>query len=240
MKGLKKHMASLLTMGLIISASIPAHAFTSVSSVSKTATAQLTGVGTVAFSVTVKKMLDNSTAADIAWSGVTLPMGWKNADHYVQLDSTITAANGGGIRIITANKDATASPLYTGPNAAAGGLVDNTDTTKSLALAWSIKDGIVGSTGPVSAKPFEPAADGAGQVDQFQWLFMTDVVNVALAPNAPYRTAIDTRGIHFSGGDSEFGGAPSPNYVYLEANFLTAVTPRTYSTNKLIVEAYTD
>src|SRR5262249_27261663 len=162
-----------------------------------------------------KTMATNAVATDIAWTGVTLPTGWKNADHYIQLDSTVTAATG-GVRIVTNNTVAGANPLYTGTPATAGGLGDNVNHAQTLQLAWTIKDTVVGSTGPVSAKPFEPATDGAGQPAQFQWLFMTDQANATLAPGAPYRTAVNVVGIHFGGGDTEFGAAVSPNIIYLE------------------------
>ena len=185
--------------------------------------------------VAVKKMSDNGAATDITWSGVTLPTTWKNAETYIELASAITASNG-GIRIVTNNR--TASPAYTGVSTGtAAGLIDNLDTTKTLPMAWSIKDELAGPTGPVSAKPYESATDGAGTPNQFQWLYMTDTSS-SDDQGAPYRTVINNSGIHYGGGDSEFGAAASPNFVYFEANFTTAVTPRTYSTNKLIVEAF--
>ncbi len=228
----------LFTLALTLAAGSPSLAvFTPGTSVTKSATATLAGAGTVSMSVAVKKVSDNSAATDLAWTGVTLPTGWKNSDHYVQLDSTITASNG-GIRIVTDNRGAGASPTQTGSTTTVAGLVDNTDTTKTLPVAWTVKDSLVGPTGPASAKPYE-ATDGAGQANQFQWLYMTDAFDGSLAPGAPYRTVVNVAGIHFGGGDTEFGGAVSPNFVYVEANFATAVTPRTYSTNKLIVEAFT-
>ncbi len=228
----------LAVLALFVTATGAQAAFTSVSKVSKVATATLAGAGSVQFDIAVVRMSNNAVEADVTWTGVTLPTGWKNADHYIQLNSTVTASNG-GIRIVTDNKGAGASPTYTGTNnATAAGLVDNTDTTKTLPIAWSIKDGVLGSTGPVSAKPLE-TADGVGQNDQYQWLYMTDVADTSIAQDAAYRTAVNSAGIHYAGGNIEFGGAVTPNVVYLEANFANAVTPRTYSTNKLTVEAFT-
>jgi hypothetical protein len=233
-----RQWAAMLATGLMLFSSSMGYAFTSQSVVTRSATAQLTGTGSVSMTVTVRRMSDNAAATDVAWTGVTLPTGWKNADHYIQLDHSITSATG-GIRIVTNNKGAGASPTYTGSDTTAGGLVDNTDPSKILPVAWTIKDTVVGSTGPVSAKPYE-TTDGAGTTPQFQWLYMTDVANTALAEGAAYRTAVNSVGIHFGGLDTEFGAAASPNYVYLESNFTSAVTPRTYSTNRLIVEAYTE
>ena len=234
-KQIQKGMGVVLA--LVLTAPAAHAAFTSINRVAKTATATLVGTGSVAFDLVVRQASNNAAATDVTWTGVTLPTGWKNADHYLQLNSTVTASNG-GIRIVTDNKGTGASPAYTGSNTTAGGLIDNTDPSKALPLAWTIKDGVAGSTGPVSAKPFE-VADGAGQNDQFQWLFMTDVVDTSLAPDAAYRTAVNSIGIHFDGSNTGFGAAGSPNFVYLEANFSNAVTPRTYSTNKLTVEAFT-
>ena len=227
--------AALFLAGVISTGS---HAFTSQGASTQTASATLIGDGVVSMNVAIRRMSDNVAAGNIPWTGVTLPSGWRNADHYILLHSTITDATG-GIRIVTNNKGDGADPAYTGSNTTAGGLVDNTNHGSALQLAWTIKDGVVGSTGPVSAKPYE-VADGTGQVDQFQWLYMTDQVDTTLAQGAAYRTAVNTAGIHFGGGNTEFGAAASPNIVYLEADFNNALTPRTYSTNRLIVEAYTE
>jgi hypothetical protein len=237
MKHLTQKLFGLLSV-LVLAAGTSHAAFTSKSVVTKSATASLTGTGVVSLTVTAKNMSNNATTTDISWTGVTLPTAWKSADQYLQLDTNITDATG-GVRIVTDNKGAGANPAYTGPNNTAAGLVDNVNHANALPLAWTIKDAVI-STGPVAAKPFESAAvDGAGSPAQFQWLYMTDLADTAVAAGAPYRTAVNSTGIHFGGSDTEFGAAASPNFVYLEANFANAVTPRTYSTNKLIVEAFT-
>ncbi len=227
-----------LILGLVALGATSSQAFTSQATVTRTATASLTSSGTVAMNVTIRQLSDNALATNLTWSNVNLPMGWKNADQYIQLESTITATTG-GIRIVTSNRGIGAVPTQTGSTTTVAGLVDNTDTTRTLPLAWTIKDDLAGPSGPVSAKPYE-LSDGTGQANQFQWLFMTDVFDTSLVEGAPYRTMVNTSGIHYAGLNTEFGPAPSPNYVYLETNFASALTPRTYSTNRLIVEAYTE
>ena len=236
MKHMTQKLSALLSV-LVLATGASHAAFTSTNKVTKSASAVLSGAGVVSLTVTAKNMAGDGTVSDLAWTGVTLPTAWKNADQYLQLDTSITDANG-GVRVVTDNKGAGANPTYTGSNTTAGGLIDNTNTANALQLAWTIKDSVVGSTGPISAKPYE-VTDGAGTTPQFQWLYMTDVVDPSLPQGAPYRTAVNSTGIHFGGQDTEFGAAASPNYVYVEANFTNAVTPRTYSTNKLIVEAFT-
>jgi hypothetical protein len=242
----KKHAAmkyailSALTLGLSVMAAKEARAaFTVVGTpVSNTASVQLTQAGTVSMTVSLKNMSDNATATSIGWSGVTLPTGWKNANQYIQLDTVITA-NGGGVQILTDNKNS--SPAYTGSTTTAAGLVDNSNTTKTLQMAWSVKDTVVGSTGPVSSKPFDAIHENpnTAPVNEFQWLYMTDAFNDTPVNGDSYRTVVNNDGIHFGGGTTDYGAADSPNMVYLEANFGTAVTPNTYSTTKLLVEAFT-
>ncbi len=236
-KHITQQLAGLMSV-LVLATGVAQAAFTSKQVVTKNASAALSGTGTVSMTVTAKLMATNATVTDVTWTGVTLPTTWKNADQYLQLETSITDATG-GVRIVTDNKGSGANPAYTGSNTTAAGLVDNTNHANALPLAWTVKDLVAGSTGPVSAKPYDPGTDGSGQPAQFQWLYMTDAVDGTIPPGAPYRTVANSTGIHFGGGDTEFGASPSPNYVYLEANFANAVTPRTYSTNKLIVEAFT-
>jgi len=51
-----------------------------------------------------------------------------------------------------------------------------------------------------------------------------------------YVTMWDAAGIQY--GENTWGTAPTPNYVYLGANFSTALTPRVYKTSKLTIELF--
>jgi len=249
MKEIKKYIGTLLTAGLILSTSLPTQAaFTSQGIQTRTATVTFSAAGTVAMTVSIKKMADNSAAGNLAWTTAAAGSNWTNSDDYIQLDSTITASNG-GIQIYTDNVHAT--PAYTGTiNATSqspAGLVDNNTTTKVLPLAWSIKDLTVGTTGPINAEPnnngiVNPTTDP----NAFQWLYFEDSSQVAnnqhaslFVPGDPFITVDNSTGIHFGQSTTEFGAAASPNFIYVQANFVNALTPDTYSTNKLILEAFT-
>jgi hypothetical protein len=51
-------------------------------------------------------------------------------------------------------------------------------------------------------------------------------------------TAKSNLGIHFGQKDTDIGPEFPPNYIFLEANFSAAVTPRTYKTSALRVEYF--
>jgi hypothetical protein len=56
--------------------------------------------------------------------------------------------------------------------------------------------------------------------------------------SADYVTAWDMRGIQHA--EATWGGAKSPNYIYIAADFTYALTPVTYTTNKLMLELFHD
>ena len=199
-------------------------------------------------SVTIKKMSTNAIVSEVAWSSATLPNNWVTADSYLQLDSTITAPTG-GIQIYTDNVNSV--PAYTGAINATSpspeGLVDNTVTSNLLPLAWSIKEAVVGSTGPVSAEPNNNGLNGRPtDPNAFQWLYMEDKSQVANNQGAsnfvnadPSLTVQNVNGIHVAQSPTQFAPSMSPSIIYLESNFASAVTQRTYSTTKLILQAFT-
>jgi len=54
----------------------------------------------------------------------------------------------------------------------------------------------------------------------------------------PFVVVKDNVGNHFGQSPAEFGAEDTPNYIFLEANFGTAVTPRTYQTSTLRLEFF--
>src|SRR5438477_7713645 len=140
----------------------------------QTAIVSLLGGGTVQMTITLRNVSDNSTTTQIYWTTntVTLPAGFVDADAYIQLDSTLTAS-GGGIQIYTDNtaSDVPAGERFTYVGSTnsvnPAGLVDLTTTTKTLPLAWSIKD--TTTTAPTAADPTSGTDPNASQ-----WLFFKD------------------------------------------------------------------
>jgi len=195
----------------------------------------------VSHEFSIKTVATNAPDTAINWTGVTIPAGYVLAADYIQLDSTITAVTG-GIEIYTDNTAADANPHYNGvispTTQTPAGLVDTTTPTTKLPTAWSIK-ATLGA--PVADNP------NAGGPNSSQWLFHEDRAQVAVPSQSaaafvdgdPYITVKNAIGIHFGQLVTEFGAAPSPNYIYTEANFGSAVTPRTYQTSTLRLEAFT-
>lgn len=254
----KKYLdLAFAALGLAILAPGASQAFSSLSKVTNTAVAGVVGTGSVQMSVSVISL--NTLTADTAvnWNNVTLPTSFRVADDYIQLNSTITAA-GGGIQIYTDNTAAAdANPLFTGVISSTtllpAGLVDTANTVFTLPIAWSIKS----STNPANSPSVKPVAADPNNNGQngkptdnnaFQWLFMEDHAQVAV-PNLnasafrnsdPFVTVqAAEQGIHFGQANNEFGPGPTPYYLYLEANFGFAITPRTYKTSTLRLEAFT-
>jgi len=247
MQNSKTMRLMVLALTAVISSS--AHAvFTSVNKQSLTATAQLTGAGTFNVTTSIKNRTTNAAATNLSWTGVTAGSGWTLANEYIQLDTTITSSLPSGIQIYTDNTAAAANPKYTGVISAntptPAGLVASANTTQKLPTAWrAIKE-----LGVVTA-----AADpSAGAGDSFAWLFHKDKAQVAVPSlNATafvngedfitvYKNGANG-GVHFAQGPTEFGGFQANDrvFIYTGADFTSASTPNTYSTNQLIVESYT-
>jgi len=195
------------------------------------ASVNLTSLGQVAFTADVRNISNDAAAAALGWSGVTLnSTQWKLSDQYVLLNSTVTS-DGGLLRIYTDNLNA--SPSYTGTSTStAAGLVDNTDRTKTLPLAWKVFD----------TKTVPPAVEPNDALNGFGWFYFTDIS--APTPDAnliAYRTLQTPSGMHMgigSGNVQFYDPLTSPNYVFIQSNFVAA-SARTYSTDKVIIESIT-
>lgn len=246
---------TVLSLGLAVALPNLSHAVT-VSRSTYTAVASLTGAGTVSMSAQIREVGTNAAATSIAWTGVTLPARFVVASHYIQVHSTFTASNG-GIEVYTDNTASDAGAYnYTGTissnTAPPSGLVDGTSHTNRLPMAWTVQ----ATTGV-------PLARDPNNTNGFAWFYMTDKGQVAVPSQnvtafqdgSPYVTVANAACsspanpgntcIHYAQGaggatdPTQFGGSASPNNVFLSADFGSAVTPRTYGTNTLRVEAYT-
>jgi len=216
-------------------------AFESRQVVAKTARAVLSGAGTVSLSVNVKN-LNGTAATDILWNAVTLPVagGFKLADTYLEVASVLTQS-GSGVQIYTDNT--TATPAFSGVPTAVdpSGLVDNTNTAQRLPVAWAAKvpaDPQPVATNPNNNQTTDPNAS--------QWVYMKDAqtktipntTTTVFVPGQDFVTIVSgDKGGHFTQTGFFPGQFPTLK-VYLAADFGGAVTPRTYSTNKLTVESF--
>lgn len=242
---------SKLAMGLaalsltVVATESSQAAFTSRGVVPFSMTSTLTGTGSVQMTAVAKNRSDNSNATALNFSNVTAGSGWKLADQYIQLNTNITASGAGGVQIYTDNMAADANPKFTGNVQAQtpAGLVAVGDTTKKLPTAWRIVSDLTTVTGP--AVP----VGSVSNPDGYAWLYHKDKSQVAIGTDVtPWQDGEDFvtvykagAGIHFGQASNEFGGFKTvdQNYIYTEADFTAATTPNTYSTNKLILEAYT-
>lgn len=226
---MKKYSGVILFFAVLLCGELSYATFQSQSISTMSAEANLTGQGQVAMSIELKRVSDDVTVSSITWSGVTLPTGWKLADAYVLVHSTISAT-GGGIRIYTDNGADDANPKFGGTfgTGAGSGLIDTSTNTKVLPLAWLVKDSI----GTPTAN--DPNTDQS-------WFYFKDKSQTdfwSTTDTKDYSTVKNENGIHFSQGSTNYGAALSPDPIYIECNFATAVTPRIYRTTTLRIEAF--
>ena len=222
---------ALGVIGMTFSATPSWAAFTSKAIVTSTATVQFVGAGQTAVSIQALRLVsDNNTTDQVRWTGVNLPISWVRSAAYAVVASTITDLTG-GIRLYTDNRNS--SVAYTGASTSTvSGLVNNSSPSKpSLDLAWHLEDSV----------PATPPNAGDPSVI-FAWLYTKDTFSADLAGNPilDYSVVKDTRGGHYGPAATEFGPMASPDYLYFQANFTNAVTPNTYSTTKLLLEAFTN
>lgn len=241
---MKKYLVgSLLAALAVVAPSVSNALFVSVQTDQKTAGVTLAG-GSISFTATIKNLSNNNTANQITWTGVTPgATAWKTADQYIQLDSVISLSNG-FIRTYTDNTAAGANPRYTGVNNSTttpGGLVNASDTTQTLPLAWSIAGSLA------SAIP-NGAGDPNTATSFYYWFYYTDKAQVTFNQAAVqnYNT-VEAPGpaIHYAQGaglypdPTQYGVDASPNFMHFESNFTGALGGNTYQTSTLTIEAYT-
>jgi hypothetical protein len=243
---MRKLLSIVLALGVVAGLTVASFA-TFTSSVSKstfTAGITFTGQGVVQVNAQL------NTGSSIAWTGVSAGVtGWKAADTYIIMDSTITDATG-GIQIYTDNKAGDVAHPYTG-TANPAGLVGYqagvpTASSTTLTMCWRLTDNTTNTLTIVQGgdnKLYSNEIGGqAGQYPCFVWIkdFHTPAIpstnTTAFANGEDYVTVKDALrgGQHAEG---TWNSMPSPDYIYFGAYFKNAVTPRTYNAT-LRVEAF--
>jgi hypothetical protein len=191
--------------------------------------------------VTLKKVSDGSTVTGTAITWTNPHPGvdrWKTADQYMELKLTYFNAAGCGIQIYTDNKNPAAVPRFDGASDPAG-LIDVSSTSHKVPLCWRIVDVTTTTHIMQGADNFPDRLWENQLTDQYPcYIWMKDRQSSDFADGMDYATAWDYRGIQH--GETTFGAAKSPNYVYFGADFSHAVGSRTYETGKLIVELYSE
>ncbi len=221
-----------------------------------------TGDPNVIFTRTIKNRSNNAPVGAFNFNVPSLPTKWVASDQYIQVDfdpgsiPDLTSGNfvPWGLQIYTNNTAAAANPRYTGAGATnPAGLVDSTNTTKRLPMCWRVVDKTTDTLNIIQGsdnKLYSGQLGGqASQFPCFQWLKDSSTPNIPAENTLAYLdgedavTFWDHDGIHFSDGPKNWGvnwgATKSPLYIYLGADFSSAVTPRTYRTSMLTLEFFT-
>ncbi len=228
MKKIGKIIFISIILSLVIGIGfVSAQQFQSIRISTITAQANVTG-GQLAMFVEIRRRDNNNTASNISWT-VPAGSGWTLADQYILLHSTLTQS--GGIRIYTDNNAADANPRYGGSfgeNNGAG-LISTSSNTAFLPMAWLIQDNV---SNPQTGDP----------QTSYSWFYFKDRSQTNFWSNADTRdystVARAGYGYHFAQGPDNYGAMPSPNPIYIEANFVNAVGGWTYRTTTLRIELF--
>lgn len=216
----------------------------------------------VIFSRSIKNRSGNTPASSFTFTVPSLPAKWVTANQYIQVDfdpGSVPDLTSGqfvpwGLQIYTNNTAVTANPRYTGTAATnPTGLVDSSSTIKRLPMCWRVVDALTSNTTIVQGsdnKLYSQELGGqASQFPCFQWMKDSATPNIVtegttiFSPGESAITFWDNEGLHFSDGPKNWGvnwgATKSPLYIYLGADFSTAVTPRSYGTSMLTLEFFT-
>jgi hypothetical protein len=256
MKDMRKYMTSLAAAGFVMAVAVPSHAAFSTKGTQTLSAAATTG-GTPTIAITsalIKNIADNNTVGAIGWTN-TAP-GWQVAAQYVELKTNINTTSG-GIQYYTDNTNGVGASKFTGLvssfTATPAGLVNNSDQTQKLPTAWRA------STFTIAG--IVPTDPNAGAGESFLWFFHEDKAQIAVpnlnagkfnngdafvtvyaAPGTVLggQTVASPGGVHFAQDPTSFGGfqANATTEIYTEADFTGALAQTTYSTTKLILEAF--
>ena len=250
-KKMKSLLSIVIAITMVISTSgLSFAAFQSLGSRQFSASTDVGGSGgvTVAFSASLKNISGDTNAPTVSCTGVSAgSTGWLASDQYIAIQGWTTYSDW-GIQIYTNNTN------YTGTGNPAG-LINTASTLYSLPMAWRTATSklAAGSTGlgivEKTVNGYLVLADGTTPaIEYYPWFFVIDK-RTDMDPATPglqqfgdyhdYATFIGSKGYQHAPTDYATPGAPETTYyVYLGANFTTAMPGATYSTNSLTVEMY--
>jgi hypothetical protein len=267
MKALRKYFTMLASAAVVIAAAAISHAQTFTSIGKNYVIASVTTGGSKQVSIVSVALQGN--AAQLSWTGATVGSGWLVANQYIQLVTNITETGGGvQIYTDNENSTPAFSPTAVSSNTPSpAGLVNNSNTTQSLPTAWTASTFTLTSVTPVDPTAnsgssynwflHEDKSQVANVLNAAQFTDGDPYITVYAAPNttltsgttldkngnpvAGAATTVYGGGVHYAQAPTSFGNfnTNATTYIYTEANFASALAQTTYSTNKLILEAYT-
>jgi hypothetical protein len=185
---------------------------------------------------TIKRFSDGVSVSSITWSDVSAgDSGWKTADGYIEISASPNYSGDWGIQIYTDNRNASASPQYTGSLASGFNLVGTIKKEQAIPVCWMVVDDLVTPETPVE-RP-----DSSGFIN-YCWKWMKDVQQStsSFTNDEFYVRVWDDEGIYWHEDPDKAGnpgGGDSPNYIYIAAKFDGTVAQE-YRTNRLFLELY--
>jgi hypothetical protein len=197
------------------------------------------GSGWCAFSMSVdiRNISDNSSAAQVSWSGVT--QTWKEADQYLVVNY-FSDQSGWGVQIYTDNHNISAVPTYTG-NTTAGyegaGLVGVSYSDFFIPMAWTAQLDTSSPRPAITTSDVYFTLTSNNGYAYFKDPMQQVVGNNPFTPGDDYITLVNVNGLRTNLVAPWRISATSPIYVYLIGNFLGRPN-QTYRTNQLVVELY--
>ncbi len=250
-----KKMKSLLSIAIAITMVISTSglsfaAFQSLGTEQFSASTSVGGTAgvTVPFSASLKNISGDTSAGAITWTGVSAgSTGWLASNQYIAVQGWTTYSDW-GIQIYTNNAN------YTGTGNPAG-LINTASTLYSLPMAWRAATSklAAGSAGlgivEKTVGGYQVLADGTiPAIQYYPWFFVIDK-RTDMDPDTAgvqqfgdyhdYATFIGSKGYQHAPTDYATPEAPETiYYVYLGANFTTAMPGATYATSSLTVEMY--
>ncbi|MFC1500933.1 hypothetical protein ACFL58_00590 [Elusimicrobiota bacterium] len=215
-------------------------AFSSVAKSTFTAGVSFASAGEVSYSIAFENLVGGTTT-QVYWTPGDITIGstdWRRADSRVVLYSTITAATG-GIQIYTDNSTPVASPQYTGSNDPAGLVAVEDTSADPLQMCWRIVDAST-DTLTIDQNGSTLYSTELG-VAYPCFLWMKDASGPsAMTGGEEYVTMRESGGRLQHAEGTWADDAVSPDYIYFGAKFTNALTPRTYQTSTLRIEAFTE
>lgn len=239
---MRRLVSAAAAIALVASISASAFAFTSLNKYTNSATVTF-GAGTVNLSLTLKRLDNNNTTNQVFWdpSGVNIGVTkWRRADAYIVLSTTMTDS-AGAVQIYTDNKGAGASPAYTGTGDCSG-LVCAQDTTQALKMAWRATDISTNTLSIQNTTDYANLYVSELSPTNYVFSYLNDPSSGLGMGDSYAQVKTYSQGNHLASGGTGQLWSYVPNinqtYLYLGANFNSALSSRSYSTNKLIVETY--